>query len=153
MLSPGKLATPATAATLAVPSSTPVPGGLVPSASVTVPVKAGTALPKASRAATWIAGVIVAPATAELGWTVNASRDGVPGTAVAVNDTGEPASPATLAVAVWGPGLLPSVRAACARPVALVTELGVIVPPPPVTAQFTVTPLTPLPPASVTRTT
>ena len=67
------MATPATAATLAVPSSTPPGGGFVPIATVVVPVKPVAVLPAASRAVTWIAGANGAPAAASPGWTVNAS--------------------------------------------------------------------------------
>jgi hypothetical protein len=42
-------------------------------ATVTLPRKLVALLPKASRALTWIAGVIVAPAISLLGWTVKAS--------------------------------------------------------------------------------
>src|SRR5512134_2657266 len=83
MLMPGKLATPATAATVVVPSSTPLPGGLSPIASVTVPVNVVAVLPSASRAVTWTAGVIAAPAAVLPGWTVNASWVAAP--AVIVN--------------------------------------------------------------------
>src|SRR5205807_1659305 len=71
--------------------------------------------------------------------------------AVAVNPTGEPASPGTVAVAVWVPAALPSTRVADAMPLPLVAELGVI-DPPPATAQVTVTPLTGLPARSLTST-
>src|SRR5512134_629951 len=73
MSTPGKLATPAAAATPVMPSSTPVPGGFVTIARVTVPVKPVAVLPNASLAVTCTAGVIAAPATASLGCTVNAS--------------------------------------------------------------------------------
>ncbi|PYP13932.1 MAG: hypothetical protein DMD52_14850 [Gemmatimonadetes bacterium] len=72
MLKSAKLATPAAAATGIVPCSTP-PDGFVPIASATLPVNPVAVLPKASRAITLTAGVIVAPACAGLGCTVNAS--------------------------------------------------------------------------------
>ena len=82
MLRPGKVATPATAATVVVPESTP-PVGLVPIASVMLPVKLVTVFPNASRALTWMAGVIAAPAAALEGCTVNARSTATP--AVTVN--------------------------------------------------------------------
>src|SRR5438034_4374664 len=72
------LATPFTAATVVVPPSV-LPPGLVPSATVTVPVKPGTAFPAGSSAVTWRAGLIAAPATVVLGCWVNASWVAVPG--------------------------------------------------------------------------
>ena len=74
--------TPATAATLVVPSSTPFPGGFAPMASVTEPVKVGAVLANASRAVTWTAGVIALPAAVVLGCTVNASWVATPGVIV-----------------------------------------------------------------------
>src|SRR2546426_9843408 len=68
-----KVATPLTAATLVLPESVP-PAGLLPSATVTVPVKLGTALPSASCAATFTAGAIWWLAVAAPGWTVKARR-------------------------------------------------------------------------------
>ena len=99
MLIPGKLATPAAAATVAVPSSTPLPGGLTPIASVTLPVKPVAVLPSASRAVTWTAGVIATPAVVLAGWTVNASWVAGPG--VMVNAAlVAPVSPVAAAVRV-----------------------------------------------------
>ena len=71
------VATPPTAATLAVPESAP-PLGFVPSATVTFPVNVGSVLPSASSAVTWTGGVIAAPAVTALGWTVNTSCVAVP---------------------------------------------------------------------------
>src|SRR5207249_9164544 len=51
-----KLATPFTAASVVVPPSV-LPPGLVPSATVTLPVKLGTGFPAASSAVTWTAGL------------------------------------------------------------------------------------------------
>src|SRR5438034_1341814 len=67
-----KVATPATAVTGMLPVSVP-PDAFVAMASVTFPVNPVAVLPKASRAITRTAGVIVAPACVALGWTVNAS--------------------------------------------------------------------------------
>jgi len=77
MLRFAKLATPATAATVAVPPSVPPPG-FVPSATVTVPVNPLAVFPWASRAVTSTAGAITAPAVAVVGWTVKASWVGGP---------------------------------------------------------------------------
>src|SRR5438094_1358567 len=62
-------ATPFTAGTLSVPASVP-PAWFAPIATVMVPVKLVTVFPDASRALTATAGVIVAPASAFVGWTI-----------------------------------------------------------------------------------
>src|SRR6266852_3913950 len=72
MLRLEKVATPETAATVALPESVPPPG-FVPSATVTVPVKVGSVLPKPSSAVTCTAGVMDALAAVLLGCTVNTS--------------------------------------------------------------------------------
>src|SRR5207247_7026762 len=64
-----KVATPLTADTVALPESV-LPAGLLPSATVTLPVKLGTTLPSASCAATFTAGAIWWPAVVVTGWTV-----------------------------------------------------------------------------------
>src|SRR5437773_10199898 len=63
-----KVATPLTADTVALPESV-LPAGLLPSATVTLPVKLGTTLPSASCAATFTAGAIWWPAVVVTGWT------------------------------------------------------------------------------------
>src|SRR5260221_14686068 len=78
MLKSLKLATPATAGRVASPESVPPPG-FVPSATVTLPANPVAVLPKASRAATWTAGVIVAPALVLVGSTLNTSSAATPG--------------------------------------------------------------------------
>src|SRR5713226_7006634 len=74
MLNVAKVATPPTAATVVVPVGVaplvPVPAAI---ATVTLPTKVGTRLPKASCALTCTGGVIVAPASVVVGCTVNAS--------------------------------------------------------------------------------
>src|SRR5436853_1294671 len=67
-----------TAATVVVPPSV-LPPGLLPSATVTLPVNVGTRLPAGSSAVTWTAGLIAAPATVFDGCTVKASWVAVPG--------------------------------------------------------------------------
>jgi hypothetical protein len=75
-----------------------------------------------------------------------------PAVPVAVKPT-EPDTPVTVAVTLFGPAVVPSVQLpAVAIPLALVDALADTVPPPPVTAKFTVTPFTGFPLASVTRT-
>ncbi len=87
----------------------------------------------------------------ELTAMVVAADDAVP---VALNVTGEPVSPATVAVAVCAPTVAPSVQLIVARPEALVTDVAADTLPPPVTmAQFTVTPATGAADALVTLTT
>src|SRR5713101_360027 len=93
-----KVATPLTAAAAVVPPSTaplvPVPAV---TATVTVPVKLATALPNASSAVTFTAGVIWRSATVVVGCTVNASR--VAGPLVMLKLALEPAvSPGAVAV-------------------------------------------------------
>src|SRR5207237_7818973 len=73
-----KLATPFTAATVVVPLSV-LPPGLLPSATVTLPVKLGTGFPAGSSAVTCTAGLIAATPTVFDGCTVKASWVGVPG--------------------------------------------------------------------------
>ena len=74
MLSVEKVAMPPTAPTVRVPVSA-APGVPVPAVIATVMLlrKLVAVLPKASRAVTWIAGVIGTPAASTLGWTVKAS--------------------------------------------------------------------------------
>ncbi len=72
------VATPLTAATEAVPDSVPPPG-LVAMAAVTLPLNPVAVFPWASRAVTCTAGVIVPPAVALLGCTVNTSWLAAPG--------------------------------------------------------------------------
>src|SRR5512134_664758 len=100
MLRSGKLATPATAATPVVPSSTPLPGGLVPMATVMVPVKLVAVLPSASRAVIWTAGVIGAPAAVVTGCTVKASWVAGPGV-IENAALVAPVSPVAAAVSVY----------------------------------------------------
>src|SRR5438876_259003 len=71
------VATPPTAATVVVPPKV-LPPGLLPSATVTGPVKLGTTLLAASSALTCTAGLIAAPATVVDGCTVNTSWVAVP---------------------------------------------------------------------------
>src|SRR5438876_114372 len=78
MLSDAKVATPATAATDAVPPSVPLPG-LLPIASVTLPANPVATLPNVSHAVTSTAGVMVAAAAVLVGCTVNTSRDAAAG--------------------------------------------------------------------------
>src|SRR5438552_1464582 len=59
MLSPGNVATPATAATVVVPESVPLPG-FAPSATGTLPVKPVAVFPCPSRADEHTAGVLSA---------------------------------------------------------------------------------------------
>src|SRR5205807_1897459 len=75
----------------------------------------------------------------------------LPCATAAVKLTGDPARPVTVAVAPCGPAMVPRTRVAVARPVAAVTDEGLIEPPP-VTPQVTVTPPIGLLLASVTLT-
>src|SRR5437868_3404575 len=71
MLKVENAATPFTAATVTVPASAP-PAGLVPIATVIVPVKLATTAFEASRAETCTAGEIVEPDWVLLGCVVKA---------------------------------------------------------------------------------
>src|SRR3989475_7705083 len=73
MLSDAKVATPATAATDAVPPSVPPPG-LLPIASVTLPANPVATLPNVSHAVTSTAGVMVAAAAVLVGCTVRSEE-------------------------------------------------------------------------------
>src|SRR5205807_5996204 len=75
--SPANVATPPDAAWVAVPDKAP-PDGLVPMASVTLPVNPVAVLLLASSAVTCTAGVIAAPADVVLGSTENTSCVAVP---------------------------------------------------------------------------
>src|SRR5438046_9520625 len=77
MLSPGKLATPATAATVLVPDKVPVLG-FVPIATVIFPVNPVAVLPLPSWAVTSTAGVIAVPAVVVLGCTLNTNAAAEP---------------------------------------------------------------------------
>src|SRR5919108_3953754 len=77
MLKVENLATPATAATVFVPDRVPVLG-LVPSATVMLPVKPVAVFPCASWVVTCTAGVIAAPAAVLVGCTLNTSCVAVP---------------------------------------------------------------------------
>ena len=77
MLRPGNVATPATALTVTVPVSVPLPG-LVPIARVTAFVAVVTTFPCESSMVTWTGGVIDAVAVTLVGCTVKASFDGGP---------------------------------------------------------------------------
>src|SRR5512135_1285258 len=78
-----------------------------------------------------------------------------PAVPVAVNVTGLPVRPVDVAVSEFAPAVVPSVQlVTCAIPLALVRigVVGLTVPPPPATANVTLTPATGLPCVSVTST-
>src|SRR5438874_1463501 len=95
MLRVENVATPATAATVAVPDRVPPPG-LVPSAAVTLPLNPVAVLPSASKAVTCTAGAIVTPAVVLVGCTLNTSPPAAP--AATLNPT-LVAGPSPVAVA------------------------------------------------------
>src|SRR5205809_7782294 len=97
MLSPEKLATPATAATVLVPDKVPLLG-FVPIATVIFPVNPVAVLPLASWAVTWTAGVIAAPATVLVGSTLKTSAVAVAGVML---NAALVVLPAPVAVRVW----------------------------------------------------
>src|SRR5256885_772633 len=77
MLRFANVATPATAAAVAVPESVPPPA-LELSVTLTLPAKPVATLPSASWAVTCTAGVIAAPAVALVGCTLKTSTLGAP---------------------------------------------------------------------------
>src|SRR2546427_2420761 len=77
MLRLANVATPETAAAVAVPESVPPPA-LGPSVTLTLPAKPMATLPSASWAVTCTAGVIAAPAVALVGCTLKTSTLGAP---------------------------------------------------------------------------
>src|SRR5205809_955255 len=77
MLTPGNVATPATAATVVVAERVPLPG-FAPSATVTLLVKPVAVFPCPSSAVTCTAGVMAAPAAVLLGWELGRSWGGAP---------------------------------------------------------------------------
>src|SRR6185295_18045101 len=92
------VAMPATADTVVVPDSVPPPG-LVPMAMVMLAVELVTVLSKASRTVTCTAGAIATPATAFVGWTVNATLAAAAGVMLNADEV-VPVSPADAAVSV-----------------------------------------------------
>src|SRR5882724_9952626 len=74
---PVNVATPPDAAWVAVPDNAP-PDGLVPMASVTLPVNPVAVFPFASWAVTSTAGAMLAPATVLVGCTVNTRAAALP---------------------------------------------------------------------------
>src|SRR5947199_384592 len=78
MLRFGKAATPLTAVAVVAPDNVPPPA-FIPSATVTLPVKAVTVLPWASWALTCTAGVIAVPAVVFVGWMEKTSWLAAPG--------------------------------------------------------------------------
>ena len=95
--SPANVATPPDAAWVAVPDKAP-PDGLVPMASVTLPVNPVAVFPFASWAVTSTAGVMLAPATVLVGCTVNTRVAALP--AVMLKPALVPARLPLLAVSV-----------------------------------------------------
>src|SRR3954463_10737331 len=93
-----KVATPPDAAADVVPDSVPPPG-LVPMATVMVAVELVTVLLNWSCTVTCTAGAIATPATALVGWTVNASLAAAAGLMLTAEEV-VPVSPAEAAVSV-----------------------------------------------------
>src|SRR2546426_9109892 len=78
MIKFANVATPLAAATVTLPDSVP-PTGLLPIATVTLPLNPVAMLPWASSAATRTAGAIASPAVARPGPTLEARWRGAPG--------------------------------------------------------------------------
>src|SRR5207248_977574 len=150
MLSPEKVAAPATAATVLVPDKVPVLG-FVPIATVMLPVNPVAVLPLPSWAVTSTAGVIAAPAAVFVGSTLNTRAVPVP---AAVLNAVLVVLPAPVAVRVYpvpalsllNPEQAASPSTALFRSVPdRVPVLGFV---PIATVMFPVNPLAVLPPAS-----
>ena len=129
-----------------------------PFVSVNVTVAPLTPLPCASVTFALGGALTDAPACADCDVTeFDTNADAAPGVPVALNVTGLPLSPAAVAVTVFAPAVAPSVQLVnVAIPLAFVLTLagvaGTITPPPTVRVNVTTTPLTGLPPLSVTLT-
>src|SRR5512145_2930920 len=146
MLRLEKVATPATAATVVVPERVPAPG-LVPIATVTLPLNEGTGLLKGSRAETSTAGVMIAPATMDDGCPVRTSWLAPAGATVTVA-VWVTATPFTVAERVL-PSATVALKVATAVPlVFVVVTAGLSVFPVPVAAKVTGAPAITLPSAS-----
>jgi hypothetical protein len=94
-------------------------------------------------------------AITEAGCVPNANWVAAPAVPVAVKDTGEPVSPATVAVSVFAPAVVPKVQSGLLAIPALSVLTAfedAIDPAPPLTLKVTPTPLTALPCPSVTTT-
>src|SRR5258706_13642198 len=83
-----KVPPPPPAATVVVPDSVPPPG-LVPIATVMLAVELVTVLLNASCTVTCTAGAMATPATAFVGWTVNASLAAAAGLMLNVDERSE----------------------------------------------------------------
>src|SRR3990170_879907 len=146
MLSVLKVATPAAAATVAMPASVP-PLGLVPMLTVTLPVNEGTGLLNGSRALTWIAGAMAATATPDDGCPVTASWLAPAGATVTVAVC-VTATPLTVAEMVLLSATV-ALKVAVAAPLAfVVVAAGLTVFPVPVAAKVIGAPAITLPSAS-----
>src|SRR5947208_500425 len=150
MLSPEKVATPATAAWVSVPASVPLLG-FVPIATVMFPVNPVAVLPFPSWAVIWTAGVIAAPATVLVGSTLKASAAAVAGVML---NAALVVLPAPVAGNLWHLPSFPTRRssdlatpatAAWVSVPASVPLLGFV---PIATVMFPVNPVAVLPPAS-----
>src|SRR2546427_5881699 len=100
MLRFANVATPATAAAVAVPESVPPPA-LGPSVTFTLPAKPVATLPSASWAVTCTAGVIAAPAVALVGCTLKTSTLGAPAVTLNAALVAAPPTPEAPAVSVY----------------------------------------------------
>src|SRR2546429_148601 len=116
MLRFANVATPETAAAVAVPESVPPPA-LGPSVTFTLPAKPVATLPSASWAVTCTAGVIAAPAVALVGWTLKTSTLGAPAAPLNAALGPPPTPPAPAARGVPGaPPLVAQPRDAARAP-------------------------------------
>ena len=149
------MATPFTAFTVRVPPRVALP---LARAAVTASELVVTTLPFASRSSSTGWAAKAAPLVTVLdGGVTSTSCVGVPTVPVALKVTGLPVRPAAVAVTLFAPAVVPSVHeVSVATPLAFVLTLpplaGTVLPPPLATVKVTDTPLTGLPPASVTRT-
>jgi len=134
------VATPPIAHTSAVPTTVAPALGLID----TLVLLLVTVLPDASTMATTGCVVKAAPFAAPAALVTMTNPLAAPAVPVAVNVTGEPASPVAVAVRVFAPTVVPSVQLpTVAVPLAFVVWLLPVREPPPLaTAKITLTPLT-----------
>src|SRR4051794_39675799 len=102
------MATPLVAEIGVVPESA-LPPGLVPMTTAMLALELVTVLPLASCTVTWIAGAMLAPAWALVGWTEKASLFAAPAVMLKVADVA-PVRPADAAVSVYPVPTLSSER-------------------------------------------
>ena len=139
-----------------LPSVVPVGGSTEPPPAVTTQVTAAPVTGFPSPSTTWTtrsSGSVVPGGACWSSPDTIVTPDALPGVAVWLKMTGDPASPSEPASVVWAPAAGPRVRVTELRPWASVTVEAALTLPPPSAVQVIVTPSVGLPKPSVTSTT